>query len=372
MNEFERRINDAWEEYRTNKANELYPNIMLLGFSGAGKSSLVNRIFGADIAKVSDVKPETQGFENIYFGKDYGMSVNIIDTAGCELSQGETYYHEVHKRIVDGVKGQPVHIIWYCIAMTEDRVQPIDVFILNKLMEEESIRKRVCIVFTKRDEDSEKGEKVNVFREVINEDVKYKVPMFETTADVEYQFDIDKLIQWSADSIDEEDLKNKFIASQFIDLNAKKKQAQKVIGAAAAAAAAAGAIPFPFADSVVLVPIQVKMITSIIDVYGVTNLASISTSLVGDIIISQLGKSFAKTLVSIIPLVGPALNIATSTVNAAVASGITTAIGFAISEICYVNVKKYLKGETVVWDKIFDSDVVMAYVKNFKNNNDGE
>lgn len=45
MNKFEENMNAAWEKYQSEKKNELYPNIMLLGISGAGKSSLINAIF---------------------------------------------------------------------------------------------------------------------------------------------------------------------------------------------------------------------------------------------------------------------------------------------------------------------------------------
>ena len=49
MNKFEReQWNAAWEKYQSEKKNELYPNIMLLGISGAGKSSLINAIFKRD------------------------------------------------------------------------------------------------------------------------------------------------------------------------------------------------------------------------------------------------------------------------------------------------------------------------------------
>lgn len=36
MNKFEENINAAWKKYQSEKKDELYPNIMLLGISGAG------------------------------------------------------------------------------------------------------------------------------------------------------------------------------------------------------------------------------------------------------------------------------------------------------------------------------------------------
>ena len=37
-------------------------NILVVGQTGVGKSSLINVIFGEDIASVSHTKPETRGF----------------------------------------------------------------------------------------------------------------------------------------------------------------------------------------------------------------------------------------------------------------------------------------------------------------------
>lgn len=370
MNNFESKINEAWEEYRIKKANELYPNIMLLGVSGAGKSSLMNRIFGVNVAKVSNIKPETQGYDHIYMGKDYGMSVNIIDTAGYELDQAKTYYDNIRNSILNGVKGNAVHIVWYCVPIVNERIEDMDITILSNLLSEAKIRKRLCVVFTKCDEDDEEGSTAKAYKEVLTNRCP-SVECFETSTLPELPLDLFKLIDWSAASIDEEDLRNNFIASQFIDLDRKKESAQNIIKTACAGAAAAGAIPFPFADSVILVPIQVKMISSIIDIYGVSNLAAISQTVISDVIISQLGRSLAKSLVSMIPLVGTLFNVATSVVNATVASSITAAIGYSISEICYNNVKKYLNGENVYWDKIFDENIIKEYVSKFQNKQGG-
>lgn len=88
MNDYEKKFNEKWHKYQTEKKN-MYPNIMLLGTSGAGKSSLINTVFRKDIAPVSDVKPETHSYDTIYMGATYGNTVNLIDTAGYKMGQGE-------------------------------------------------------------------------------------------------------------------------------------------------------------------------------------------------------------------------------------------------------------------------------------------
>ena len=216
MNDYEKRFNEEWNKYQSENENK-YPNIMLLGTSGAGKSSLINTIFGKEIAPVSDVRPETKGYDKIYMGKDYGSSVNLIDTAGYEMDQGEIYYSEVRKTILEEIDGSPIHIIWYCIPITNERVQEMDFDILQKLTAEESIRKRICIVFTKCDEDTKNGDKAKILKETVDKKLSFSIKSFETSTNKKLDLELSDLIEWSASAIDDADLRNNFIAAQMKD-----------------------------------------------------------------------------------------------------------------------------------------------------------
>lgn len=352
MDKFKERFETEWEKYCENKENT-YPNIMLLGTSGAGKSSLINTIFGRNLASVSDVKPETRGFDTIYCGKDYGNTVNLIDTAGYELDQGKSYYSEVKKVISEGIAEGPIHIIWYCVPVTNERVQEMDIDILCRLTGEAGIRKRICVVFTKCDQDTEEGTKAKALRQVIADQVPFQVKSFETSNVKELRLGLKDLIEWSANAIENEDLRAKFIASQMADLEQKRSFAGKIIATATAAAAGIGAAPIPFSDAALLVPVQVAMISKIIDGYGVSSLAHISEAVIGDVIISNLGKSIVSNLLKVIPGIGTLVG---GMISAGVASAVTGAIGLAVSEICYNNVKKFLEGKPVDWTNLFESE----------------
>lgn len=352
MDKYKERFEAEWEKYRENEEN-IYPNIMLLGTSGAGKSSLINTVFGQDLAKVSDVKPETRGYDTIYRGKEYHNTVNLIDTAGYELDQGESYYREVKKIISKGIEEGPIHIVWYCIPVTNERVQEMDIDILCRLMEEPSIRKRICVVFTKCDQDSEEGTKAEALKQVIADKVRFQVKSFETSNVKGLELELKDLIQWSADAIEDEDLKAKFIASQMADLEQKRSYAGKIIAKATATAAGIGATPIPFSDAVLLVPVQVAMISKIIDGYGVSSLASISEAVISDVIVTNLGKSIVSSILKVIPGIGTLVG---GVISAGVAGTLTGAIGFVVSEMCYNNVKKFLEGHPVDWTNLFESE----------------
>lgn len=352
MDKYKERFEAEWEKYRENKENT-YPNIMLLGTSGAGKSSLINTVFGRELASVSDVEPETRGYDTIYWGKDYGNTVNLIDTAGYELDQGESYYFEVRKVISEGIKEEPIHIIWYCVPVTNERVQEMDVDILRRLMEEPGIRKRICVVFTKCDQDTEEGMKAKVLKQIIADKVPFQVKSFETSNVKGLGLELTDLIEWSANAIENEDLREKFIASQMADLEQKRSYAGKIIATATATAAGIGAVPIPFSDAVLLVPVQVAMISKIIDGYGVSSLANISEAVISDIVVTNLGKSIVSGILKVIPGIG---SLVGGMISAGVAGTLTGAVGFAVSEICYNSVKKFFEGKPVDWTNLFESE----------------
>lgn len=361
MNTYEKRMNEEWEKYQNDKKNENYPTIMLLGIISAGKSSLINRVFRKEIANISKIEPETRGYTNIYYGKDYGSTVNLVDTAGYRLGKSDTYCKDIRETISKGVKGQLVHIIWYCIPVVNTRIQDIDEEVLRMLYEMPTVRKRVCVVFTKCDLDAD-GRIVAFLRKELRCRLDFYIECFETSNIEGMELDVPKLIQWSADAIDDEDLRRKFLSAQMTDLEIKNQEAGKVIMAAVAGAALVGAAPVPFSDAALLVPVQTMMLSKIIDIYGISSLASFSKGVISDLFITTLGRNMASNLLKMIPGVG---QLAGGVINAGVASSLTGAVGYAASEVCYQNVKNYLDGKPVSWEIIFESEEFFELVKTF-------
>lgn len=365
-NRYEQILRKDWEKF--NKENQLFPNILLLGATGCGKSSLINTIFHKQVAAVNDVSRGTEDFQT-YWGKDYDLGVNLIDSRGYEMEDGKgesftKYAASVDTLIKENRQKKPleqIHIVWYCISILGS-VQEYDRQVLMKLLNEPNLRNRIGVVLTKCDEDDSEGSEAKIFKNIIKEDFGFSLPMFEVSTDLTLDLDVENLIEWSASQIDDKDMREAFVASQIVNLKKKRETAAKEIAGFSAAAAAIGAVPIPFSDAALLVPLQLAMSTAIIHSYGMESFANISKSVIGNIVISNLGKSFAGGLLKLVPGIG---TLAGGAINAGVAALITSALGFAISEICYNSCKKIAQGENVDFANLFDLDSIKDLTNQF-------
>lgn len=366
-NKYEDMIREEWEKAN---ANKLFPNIMLLGETGCGKSSLINCVFGKkDLAPVNDVSRGTEGFER-YEGKKHGMGVNLIDSRGYELGDErdfDRFMNDIDQEIKNCQKADPfqkIHIIWYCISVQGSKVQPYDLQTLNRLLDEPELKNRVCVVLTKCDQDDEDGSDAKAIKEVLKKEVSGNLRTFEVSTNPDLRLELDDLIEWSADQLDDKDMREAFIASQKINLSKKRDEAGKKIAFFSAAAAAIGATPIPMSQAALLTPLQVTMSTIIIKSYGLDSLVHIGGEVIGGILISNLGKTLAGELMKLLPGIG---STAGGVINATVASAITAALGCAISQICYMSCEKILKGENEldVLESAFTLESIKSVMKNF-------
>ena len=139
-NLFSSRINDSLEKL-SEKMSELevkHLNILLVGPSGVGKSTLINSILKLEEDKeaLADItKPTTKTF-NVY-ESDKISNIRLIDSRGIEKGDYniDEFVNEVtnyiEKSELDGNPDNFVHCIWYCITGT--RFEDIEEKTLNKL-----------------------------------------------------------------------------------------------------------------------------------------------------------------------------------------------------------------------------------------------
>lgn len=111
-------------------------NIMVAGITGTGKSTLINAVFGAEMAATGSGHPVTSHI-NEYQNGD--IPIHIWDTVGLELDPEKT--RETIKSIKNTIASKSsssdpydrVHAIWYCINSGSSRYQGAELEFIKEL-----------------------------------------------------------------------------------------------------------------------------------------------------------------------------------------------------------------------------------------------
>ena len=101
-------------------------NVLLIGKSGSGKSSLINYLCGKEVEEVGVGKPITSKglFEHIV--EFDSCFLHVFDTWGLEPDKTEEWkdiiYEELRKRNTGSIK-ERFHFIVYCINVNSARIE---------------------------------------------------------------------------------------------------------------------------------------------------------------------------------------------------------------------------------------------------------
>ncbi len=353
MTELEKQLS---EEFEKQVRETQKPNLVVVGGTGVGKSSLINRVFGKDIAAVGNGQPVTHGMNRYEW-----TSLIFFDTEGYELGTNskpdktnfeQNIVPEIEK-MNKGVLKDQVHLVWYCISIANHRVldydlQNIEFFIKHNM--------KTAVIFTQCDADEElpsgEGKDASEFRKVIQNYLSSNIPCFETCASKEdLELDLPKLIDWSCDALPNSQLRQSFIEAQKYSISRKKKEAYLIImGFTASTAATGGFNPIPCSDSLLIVPQQVAMCVSICKIFF-GSVSGMLKEIITSQVLSFAGKQAAASLLKLIPGLG-------QIINAAVAGTITLATGAAITEVNAKAYKEYLDtGRLPDWAQLLNSSM---------------
>jgi uncharacterized protein (DUF697 family)/GTP-binding protein EngB required for normal cell division len=315
-------------------------NLAIVGGTGVGKSSLVNAVFGRDLAKVGKGLPVTRGVN--YHSDDV---LGIWDLEGFEIGSRETPTEILRthlKAIAERPAIEQISVVWYCILSNADRLTPPDIEMIREL---DAAGLPVILVVTKVDwsknpitgnrtppKDTEEFKRW--LEEPVDENgqpihLPIQRVILTSVRDKHGKgtgHGLGELVSETlALSLDNE--KDAFRIAQRLNLPWKREMARKVIGAAAAAAGAAAAIPVPVADAAVLAPIQLTMMGRIAAIYDLELTTMLSSGALAQLGVQISGQALARSFLKLIPGAG-------SVIGAGVALALTSVMGEGWLRLC--------------------------------------
>ncbi|KRF51917.1 hypothetical protein ASG97_08640 [Bacillus sp. Soil745] len=272
------------------------PRIALVGRRGAGKSSLINAMFGQERQYVSSVKSGTGKGKWLWYPSDAEPKIRLLDSRGLGESEAPTEEFEEDTPLDELIKAvteeQPDVFLFLIKAKEADSRIEEDLQELNKLRkivkENHHYDVPVICVVTQVDEldpphykqvpfDANPKKKKNIDEAIALMSKRFKeseIPLlniiptcsyidFDESGNIEYdmRWNIDLLSDYLIEALPSEaKLKTaKAMQSQFV----KKKFARTIVGTFTAIAGLIGAEPIPFADFPILTGIQGLMIVVI-------------------------------------------------------------------------------------------------------------
>lgn len=313
-------------------------NVLLIGNSGVGKSTLINSILGERLADtgvgIEGVTKDVRDYEK------EGIPFRLIDTAGLEpsyLKQRKTI-NEIKKwsakSAKEGYKNNQVNLIWFCVDGTSKK---LFIETIKRLSKSVSIWKTVpiIIVITKSYSQIEKEENIKMVKEAFerqkhfSKNLKGIIPVVADTYQINEEIfvapeGIDELIDLTNSLMPEGIEAGKADISAF-KLNQKKFLAHGLVGISTTSAVVIGAIPIPFPDASLLAPIELATVNTLAKIFEINKMED-SDIFINHIlemgVLSLIGKNAVSYLKGV-----PGINLGASVINAIVAGSIVMTLG---------------------------------------------
>ena len=313
-------------------------NVLVIGNSGVGKSTLINSVLGEERAETSYGTAGTTRELKLY--ETDNIPFRIIDTVGFEPSflkelQAIRAVRTWSKNSAkNGQEDNGISVIWFCVDGTTRKLFSKAINDLSKATAMwESVP--VVVVITKSYSIPERAENIEMVNTAFAKQKRYSknlrkvIPVVASTYVLNESAyappdGISELINITNELMPEGVRAGKNDIAKFI-LNRKRALAQGTVGAAAVAATIVGAVPIPFADAFILSPIEMVEVNALSQIYKIRQ-SDETTQFFNSIVEVGTVSTAAKAAISALKAI-PGINIGASILNAIIAGGIATALG---------------------------------------------
>lgn len=313
-------------------------NVLVIGNSGVGKSTLINAVLGNEKAKTGYGSSGITKKLEIYESEE--VPFRIIDTVGFEPSfmKQQKAINAVKKwsknSIKEGEENTKINLIWFCIEGTTRKLFPKTIKDLSRAT---AMWKSVpiIVVITKSYSVPEREENIEMVENVFDNQKKKSKSLKEIIPVVASTYTLNEAAFAAPEGITELiDATNKMMpegikASESdvnnFKLNRKRALAQSTVGVSTTSAVTVGAVPVPFSDALILGPIEVAQIRALAQIYKINKNKDFKL-LMNSIVEVGTVSVAAKTAISSLKAI-PGINIAASVLNAIIAGAIVAAIG---------------------------------------------
>ena len=350
-------------------------NVLVIGNSGVGKSTLINAVLGEEKATTGWGNSGTTDHLEIYENDE--IPFRIIDSVGFEPS----FFKK--KKAIDAVKkwsknsakngneDSKIDIIWFCVEGTSRKLFPDTIKSLSSATAMwESVP--VIVAITKSYSEPERKINVEMVQNAFAKQKRYSKNLKKVIPVVAQDYVINdssyvepvgitELIEATNNFLPE----GKKAADDDIyhyKIKRKKALAQGIVGTATTAGSVIGAIPISVADAPLLSGIEAGEITALAKLYEIPK-GEKSKQLLGTIIEAGTASAAAKGAISVLKSI-PGVNLVAGVLNAVIAGCFVAAIGEAsiyIFEQVYLGKKT---AEDIDWvTKVIESKLSTEFIE---------
>ncbi len=326
------------------------PNIAVIGRTGAGKSTLINTVFGAELAKADAGLPVSKAFIRYPKSVEEKSLVVVYDSAGYEMDKEQKF----HNDIISFLKGkktntsveEQIHLVWYVVNLGVKRFEHFDAEIIS-LLREEIVP--VIIVLAQADL-ADEYETLRVEETIRDYGTEFKFKDFRILRVAAKPMGgrppvgVNELVNLSAELLPEL-YTEALIARQIVNLEIKRKKALEYVKLSATTCFAVGFIPIPGTTSTNAIATQVALCTKIASLYGYAEWVQILEKVSGVTIGSILTLSISWVL-DLINTVFPPASLIGGGLKGGMAATYITIVGLTYISVFDKLSEKDIKGKT--------------------------